>query len=162
MTNYLARKKAALASSMKENKGFSLIELIIVVAIMAVLVGVLAPNLLRYIESSREGTDITAMNQVASAFKTAVATAEGVSDGDTLTVTVVGGTATPESTGNPDITNSVISTVGATFKLAAAKNQDVVLTFTYHTSVNSSTGVTESSVTLNNADWAAALNLETT
>ena len=31
------------------NKGFSLVELIIVIAIMAILVGVLAPNLLRYV-----------------------------------------------------------------------------------------------------------------
>ena len=35
------------------NKGFSLVELIIVVAIMAVLIGVLAPQYLRYVEKTR-------------------------------------------------------------------------------------------------------------
>lgn len=41
------------------NKGFSLVELIVVIAIMAVLVGVLAPTLIRNIEKSRESKDIT-------------------------------------------------------------------------------------------------------
>ncbi|MCI6164409.1 MAG: type II secretion system GspH family protein, partial [Lachnospira sp.] len=39
------------------NKGFSLVELIVVIAIMAVLVGVLAPTLIRNVEKSRESTD---------------------------------------------------------------------------------------------------------
>ena len=40
----------------KNNKGFSLVELIVVVAIMAVLVGVLAPAYLRYVEKARQQT----------------------------------------------------------------------------------------------------------
>ena len=39
------------------NKGFSLVELIVVIAIMAVLVGVLAPTLIKNIEKSRESKD---------------------------------------------------------------------------------------------------------
>lgn len=50
------------------NKGFSLVELIIVIAIMAVLVGVLAPQFLKYVEQSRRSTDI----QNAENIKTAV------------------------------------------------------------------------------------------
>ena len=42
---------------MKNDKGFSLIELIIVVAIMAVLVAVIAPNLTRYLGNSKEKAD---------------------------------------------------------------------------------------------------------
>lgn len=41
-----------------DNKGFSLVELIIVIAIMAVLVGVLAPQFMKYVEQSRRATDI--------------------------------------------------------------------------------------------------------
>lgn len=39
------------------NKGFSLVELIIVIAIMVILVAVLAPQYLRYVEKSRVATD---------------------------------------------------------------------------------------------------------
>ena len=39
------------------NKGFSLVELIVVIAIMAVLVGVLAPTLIRNVENSRVSKD---------------------------------------------------------------------------------------------------------
>lgn len=53
------------------NKGFSLVELIVVIAIMAILVGALAPQLIKYIERSRQATDI----QTAGAIFTAVQTA---------------------------------------------------------------------------------------
>ena len=49
---------------MKENnKGFSLVELIIVIAIMAVLVGVLAPQFIKYVESSKISTDMQNVQQ---------------------------------------------------------------------------------------------------
>ena len=48
----------------KNNKGFSLVELIVVVAIMAVLVGILAPAYLRYVEKARMQTCYTNMDSV--------------------------------------------------------------------------------------------------
>ncbi len=53
------------------NKGFSLVELIIVIAIMAVLVGVLAPQFLRYVEQSRVQKDESSMGEVNNAVKIA-------------------------------------------------------------------------------------------
>ena len=49
------------------NKGFSLVELIIVVAIMAVLIGVLAPAYLQYVEKSKKTSDASAVGSVMDA-----------------------------------------------------------------------------------------------
>lgn len=53
------------------NKGFSLVELIIVVAIMAVLIGVLAPQYLRYVEKTRLQRDNTGISDFANVLKIA-------------------------------------------------------------------------------------------
>ena len=55
------------------NKGFSLVELIIVIAIMAVLIAVLAPQFLRYVEKSRLQRDNSAISEIANAAKVAMA-----------------------------------------------------------------------------------------
>lgn len=54
------------------NKGFSLVELIVVIAIMAVLVGVLAPTLIRNVEKSRESTDLQTLDSIRSSVTTAL------------------------------------------------------------------------------------------
>ena len=60
----------------KNNKGFSLVELIIVIAIMAVLIGVLAPQFIKYVEQSRRGTDIQNAEQIRSAILADIADGE--------------------------------------------------------------------------------------
>lgn len=49
------------------DKGFSLVELIIVIAIMAVLVVVLAPQYLKYVERSRNSTDVSNATSIVTA-----------------------------------------------------------------------------------------------
>ena len=54
---------------MRKNKGFSLVELIIVIAIMAILVGIMVPVLMHFIEKSNVSSDY----QLADTIRSAVA-----------------------------------------------------------------------------------------
>ena len=92
----------------KNNKGFSLVELIIVIAIMAVLMAVLAPQFLRYVERSRLQSDNTAIGEIANACK--IAAADETISGD-IAGTAGGATVTiPVGAANAgDVTANVAS-----------------------------------------------------
>jgi prepilin-type N-terminal cleavage/methylation domain-containing protein len=61
---------------MKVNsKGFSLIELIIVIAIMAVLVAIIAPNLTRYLGKSKVTTDKKNLDEIKQQTHTCISEA---------------------------------------------------------------------------------------
>ncbi|QWT53215.1 type II secretion system protein [Eubacterium sp. MSJ-33] len=56
------------------NKGFSLVELIIVIAIMAILAGAIAPALIKYIDKSRKSNDVSSAKTIKTAIETALGT----------------------------------------------------------------------------------------
>jgi len=57
----------------KNNKGFSLVELIVVIAIMAVLIGVIAPQFLGYTDKAKESTDVQNAQALASEIQVIIA-----------------------------------------------------------------------------------------
>ena len=61
----------------KDDAGFSLIELIVVMTIMAVLVGVLAPQFLKYVNNARVATDIDNAQELARLVDAAIADTNG-------------------------------------------------------------------------------------
>ena len=80
----------------KDNRGFSLVELIIVIAIMAILVGVLTPQFVKYINKSAISKDMQNVQQLKTAIEVYAAGNEGldnniVLDSTTSQITITSG-----------------------------------------------------------------------
>lgn len=65
------------------NKGFSLVELIVVVLIMAIIAVALAPQVMKWVENSRKSTDVTNYGHVGEALEIAYAKEQVYKAGDT-------------------------------------------------------------------------------
>lgn len=81
MFKFLKEKK-------KDNKGFTLVELVIVIAILAILVGLLAPQYTKYVEKSRKSADATNMDELVKAVQVYAVDKAVVKKTDAVTVTI--------------------------------------------------------------------------
>ena len=92
------------------NKGFSLIELIVVIAIMAILVGAMAPQITKYIEKSRKSADAQALGTLYTAVITELLDPDVTDKPATGTITI--GSDGKASGTSDAVTSGVLKTMG--------------------------------------------------
>lgn len=113
----------------KSNKGFSLVELIIVIAIMAILAAAIAPALIRYIDKSRKADDVQFFGQIQTAASAALANEDAYAAVATKlgtsaavwTGSVSGQGAVTNDSGTDKFVEEVNSTLGSGNKLKYIK-----------------------------------------
>ena len=98
-----------------EREGFSLVELIIVIAIMAILIGVVALAVIPYLEQSRVSKDQQTVDSVYGAFQSAIADQQ-ITEAQKVTVTIgkVKGEAKIDGTADADFINFMAKALNAT------------------------------------------------
>lgn len=73
----LERMMTAGKNTKKNNKGFSLVELIVVILIIAIIAVALAPQVVKYVGTARESVEVSNEATIKSAVQAAVAEYQG-------------------------------------------------------------------------------------
>ena len=115
------------------NKGFSLIELIIVISIMVVLIAVASATILRYIDRTRYGKDMSALDSLNTAVQAYVAENNSTIPGDdeivSLKTLILG-----DGSVVYDPKNVIVSVLGETFEIK--KTGDTITSCTFRAESN--------------------------
>ena len=93
-----------LLNKKKNNKGFTLVELVIAIAILAILVGLLAPQYTKYVEKSRKSADASNMDEMVKVVKVLAADPASELPVATYTITISADGKTTDVTSADDPT----------------------------------------------------------
>ena len=93
-------KMFKLLNKKKNNKGFTLVELVIAIAILAILVGLLAPQYTKYVEKSRKTADASNMDEIVKVIKVFAADPDNDLPANTYTVTISDTSSTKATVSN--------------------------------------------------------------
>lgn len=119
MRNYINSLKA------NEKKGFSLVELIIVIAIMAILVGVVAATVIPYLEKSRKAKDQQQISDINTSYVAALAQAEPAANSENKAIDQVSVATELKNLLGIDTTTTIQATYVVKFKSKAFKDAQI-------------------------------------
>lgn len=136
----------------KDNKGFTLVELIVVIAILGVLMAVLVPQYIQYVEKSRIAVDESYIGEVAHSMEIAAA-GNPIIYGQTVTVTLKAAQGTFSSAATS------ASPTTAESDAAAKMGTELISVFPTQTGLTTQTTVVYKSKEYTTGAHAAAVSL---
>lgn len=162
-----------MKKTLQNKKGFSLVELIIVMAIMAVLIGILAPQYIKYVERSRRTKAISNTKSVIDTISVVLTEKQAFNDPaflDLYNMLVVGNASSsqpvtidfrdPSSSGLTDLAQDILDTLGSNrdecYGIVTFEWDNDTGTVSYSVEFNDSTYVVDYNRTEDNADYVYA------
>lgn len=133
----------------KNNKGFTLVELIVVLVILAILAAILVPTLMGYIERARSEKDYSTAQTVRVAAQAAIDQAYG--DGYKTKATGAHDAVVKLSEMKGVMANTTTDYGALVYTLSGVKDTDVTFTFNYEGGI-----ITDGTVTIKGHDYKLA------
>ncbi len=144
----------------KNNKGFTMVELIIVIAIIAVLAAVLAPQYLRFVEDSREATDVDKAAQIETTLNVLIAANDIDYSATAANNTLTWDLATGDLTFGSGLTGAAATEAGFLSQLNATSDDLIVTSVNAEATTDDKVVFTVNQDTLGNPSVATSVDYD--